>query len=178
MARLSKEEIARRDELLARGYKHCTKCDKTRPVAEFSKNRRRRDGLSYMCRWCSSEYAADYYEQNREEERAVCVRAYRVGAALAWLVQRMETFCGATDGDVLIYKRGDRSRIPERIPATAVLHAQARNYSQHRDLYPDEHQTILDGGLAGILADPENAATAREGFLAALSTNHRGENNR
>jgi hypothetical protein len=109
-------KLARRDELLARGYKHCTKCDKTRPVAEFSKNRRRRDGLSYMCRWCSSEYAAHYYEQNREEERAVCERAYRVGAALAWLVQRMETFCGATDGDVLIYKRGDRSRIPERIP--------------------------------------------------------------
>jgi hypothetical protein len=98
--------------------------------------------------------------------------AYRVGAALAYLVRRMDTFCNTLGGDVVMYKPRDRSRIPDRIPAMDVLNGQARNYDRHRDLYPEDHQEILDVGVAGLLADPENAAKASEAFLSALSPNH------
>jgi hypothetical protein len=95
--------------------------------------------------------------------------AHRVGAALAYLVRRMETFCTTQGGDVLMYKLCDSSRIPERMPAMGVLHGQARNYSRHRELYPADQREILDGCVAGLLADPENAAKACEGFVHALS---------
>jgi hypothetical protein len=96
-------------------------------------------------------------------------RAYRVGEALAYLVRRMETFCTTQDGDVVMYKPRDRSRIPGRRPAVEVLNGQARNYSRHRELYPEDHRVILDGCVDGLLADPENAAKACEGFVSALS---------
>jgi hypothetical protein len=95
--------------------------------------------------------------------------AYRVGLALAYLVRRMDSFCATQAGDVLMYKPRDRSRIPDRIPAMDVLNGQARSYDRHRELYPEDHREILDG-MAGLLADPEDFAMAREGFLSALST--------
>jgi hypothetical protein len=36
-------------------------------------------------------------------------------------------------------------------------------------LYPADRREILDCGLTGLLADPENAAKACEGFVSALS---------
>jgi hypothetical protein len=95
--------------------------------------------------------------------------AHRVGVALAYLVRRMETFCTTQGGDVLMYKLRDSSRIPERMPVLGVLHGQARNYPRHRELYPEDHREILDGCVAGLLADPENAAKACQGFVHALS---------
>ena len=50
----------------------------------------------------------------------MCDHPYRVGEALAYLVQRMETFCSTRDGDVFTYEQGRRG-IPKRTPATDVL---------------------------------------------------------
>lgn len=49
-----------------------------------------------------------------------------------------------------------------------MLNGQARNYSQHRELYPEDHREILEG-MAGLLADPENTEKVCEGFLSELS---------
>jgi hypothetical protein len=49
-----------------------------------------------------------------------------VGAALAYLVRRMDTFRDVARGDVLLYKRRDHT-MPDRHPAKDVLNAQARH---------------------------------------------------
>ena len=58
--------------------------------------------------------------------------AYRVGESLAYLVRKMETFCGVAGGNVLMYKHRNNSGIPARHSAKDVLTAQAANYSRHR----------------------------------------------
>lgn len=90
--------------------------------------------------------------------------ACRVGAALAYLVRRMEAFCGVSGADVLLYKPGDLGGIPRRMPAADVLKAQARHYPTHRARYPDDLRTVLDAGTDSV-ADPQ----AYAGFINALS---------
>lgn len=43
--------------------KICSTCKRDKPLAAFSKNRRRRDGLQVRCKQCT----ADYYQRNREK---------------------------------------------------------------------------------------------------------------
>jgi hypothetical protein len=54
------------------------------------------------------------------------------------------------------------------MPAMGVLKGQAGNYPRHRELYPADQREILDG-VTDLLADPENAAKACQGFIHALS---------
>ena len=83
--------------------------------------------------------------------------AHRVSEALAYLVRRMESFCSVSGTDVLMYKPRDRSRIPERMPAAEVLHGQARNYSRHRELYPEDHHGRLAAHVRQAPGDQQGA---------------------
>lgn len=47
--------------------KHCRKCDTTKPVEAFGKNRTRADGLMPMCKACKRTYNAAYHAANRAE---------------------------------------------------------------------------------------------------------------
>jgi hypothetical protein len=96
--------------------------------------------------------------------------AYNVGAALAYLVRRMETFCGVSGPNVLFYKSGHIGGIPRRMPAVDVIRAQANYYRVHRHLYPDEHREILDASCTAVTSDPESIAVAVDGFTDTLST--------
>jgi hypothetical protein len=59
--------------------------------------------------------------------------------------------------------------MPRRSATDLILNGQAKNYNVHRDLYPERHREFLDHfGVVGFLSDPENAAKAVDGFLAAL----------
>ncbi|MDT5363710.1 MAG: hypothetical protein QOC69_5472 [Mycobacterium sp.] len=64
--------------------------------------------------------------------------AYRVGAAVEYLVRRMETFCTVSGTDVFMYEGRVRAGIPVRMSATNVMRGQARNYGIHRELYPED----------------------------------------
>ena len=44
--------------------KYCTKCKKLKDESEFSKNRVRKDGLSYWCKECVSQYTRMRYLTN------------------------------------------------------------------------------------------------------------------
>jgi hypothetical protein len=90
--------------------------------------------------------------------------AYRVGAAVEYLVRRMETFCTVSGTDVFMYEGRVRAGIPARMSATDVMRGQARNYGIHRELYPEDHQEIL----YGTTGSPEGAEAVR-GFVDALS---------
>ena len=47
--------------------KTCTKCKETKPVSEFNKNRRTKDGLMGWCKPCTSEEGRRYREANKEK---------------------------------------------------------------------------------------------------------------
>jgi hypothetical protein len=58
--------------------KTCTKCKIEKPKTEFSKDRKRKDGLRYQCKACGKQYRQknkhkittyhkEYYQKNREE---------------------------------------------------------------------------------------------------------------
>lgn len=46
--------------------KHCGRCNTDKPVEDFSKNKRSRDGLCTICKQCSSAYLAEYRESKRD----------------------------------------------------------------------------------------------------------------
>jgi len=50
--------------------KTCTKCGETKPLAEFSRQRRAKDGLQFQCKACRAVYNKAYREANAEETAA------------------------------------------------------------------------------------------------------------
>lgn len=56
LRRLTKEEVAHRDELATRGLKVCCKCRKEMPFDRFSRCKATRDGMSHQCKGCASLY--------------------------------------------------------------------------------------------------------------------------
>lgn len=46
--------------------KQCSRCGEVKPVTEFNKNSRAKDGLRSECKACHLAYQAKYYEANRE----------------------------------------------------------------------------------------------------------------
>ena len=46
--------------------KVCNKCGKEKPISEFSKNSRKRDGLQTACKECMAEYNRLHYQKNKE----------------------------------------------------------------------------------------------------------------
>lgn len=47
--------------------KICINCKENKPIVEFSKNKRCKDGYHYYCRLCKSLYAKKFYTKNRDE---------------------------------------------------------------------------------------------------------------
>lgn len=54
--------------------KTCTKCKKTKPLTEFSKHARMRDGLRCQCKSCTVITSAKYYADNTEKCNASSVK--------------------------------------------------------------------------------------------------------
>jgi hypothetical protein len=51
--------------------KHCRKCNQTKPVAEFSRARRERDGLQDKCRQCAAAYMEMYRSTHADHIKAL-----------------------------------------------------------------------------------------------------------
>ena len=49
--------------------KKCIKCEVTKPLDEFSKHKRRKDGHQPYCKGCRKEYDAQRYQNNSEREK-------------------------------------------------------------------------------------------------------------
>lgn len=56
--------------------KKCPVCGREKPLSEFNKNRRNKDGRHDRCRKCSSEYNKKRYRENPERDKSN-VRRYR-----------------------------------------------------------------------------------------------------
>jgi len=46
--------------------KRCSKCGETKPLTEFHKNKRKKDGLRCHCKVCAAEYKRRYRQENKE----------------------------------------------------------------------------------------------------------------
>lgn len=61
--------------IIATQTKACSRCGITKPVEEFNKRTRSKDGLTVWCRLCGRAYSKEHYERNRET-RLVQSRAW------------------------------------------------------------------------------------------------------
>jgi len=43
--------------------KHCSNCNKTKPISEFNKNKYKSDGLQGWCRKCQRSHYKNYYNE-------------------------------------------------------------------------------------------------------------------
>lgn len=63
--------------------KDCRRCLETKPVSEFAKNLRNRDGLHSYCTKCRREYAREKYHERKSsispEQNRANARKYRYG---------------------------------------------------------------------------------------------------
>ena len=60
--------------------KVCTKCGREKPLSEFGKQTRNKDGLSYHCRLCRRIYNKRWRDLNRDKEKERAFIAYRKNA--------------------------------------------------------------------------------------------------
>lgn len=54
--------------------KYCKRCDTTKPIGEFGKQKNRPDGLRFYCKPCNSESYKTWYYADTEKSRAVSKR--------------------------------------------------------------------------------------------------------
>lgn len=52
-------------EVLKISEKYCSKCEETKEVSEFSKNKRLKDGFAHYCKECRKGVNAKYYVNNK-----------------------------------------------------------------------------------------------------------------
>ena len=62
--------------------KVCTKCNESKLLSDFHKQKKKKAGLRSWCRSCMKAYARSYYHKNLEKERKVrreFTRKYKIG---------------------------------------------------------------------------------------------------
>lgn len=60
--------------------KACTKCGEVKPLSEYSRDRRLRDGRRADCKTCQAKRKAAYYQQNREQVQESCAKYRRANS--------------------------------------------------------------------------------------------------
>lgn len=58
------------------GYKACTSCSTSKPLDQFHRNPRTKDGRQYKCRTCCSEYGKRWYIENKDSVGKKCSAYY------------------------------------------------------------------------------------------------------
>ena len=51
--------------------KHCGKCNETKPTTEFSRNKKRRDGLQSQCKKCMAKSSKAWNQRNRDRHTQI-----------------------------------------------------------------------------------------------------------
>ena len=85
------------------GTKHCSRCDRTLPLASFSRNRKRSDGRQTYCKACKSLVDRSWYERRGHTQYARNDGHLARNAQHLWdyLVAHPCVDCGETDPVVL-----------------------------------------------------------------------------
>lgn len=111
----------------------CSRCGKTRPFAEFAKDRAKKTGRKSWCKACDAERCRRYYEQNREARRAISRERQRPA----------EPRKCSTCNDLAT---SQHHRYCDDCRAKALKRRQRRNYDRprpnHRYWYGRDHQKL------------------------------------
>lgn len=149
-------------------FKGCSHCKETKPISEFSKNRRRKDGYASQCKVC---VAARNYEYYHKRGGADVTRHYgqsERGKASGWKYNQSEKGRARQwkhNHSPKGFARNDRMRQTEKFRAT-----QERFYAKHggRAAYDREcYHRIQDE--AGCHYDPQTFYPGYR-FIKALET--------
>ena len=57
--------------------KRCFKCGEIKPISEFSKDKKCKDGLNSWCKECYSEYSKNWCKEHKEEVRIKRHKRYK-----------------------------------------------------------------------------------------------------
>lgn len=57
--------------------KQCSKCGKIKPLSEFYRDEKNKDGFYGVCKKCCATRSMDYYKKNRERLRKYRQKRYR-----------------------------------------------------------------------------------------------------
>lgn len=107
--------------------KYCSKCDNTKSLVEFGKNRSTRDGLTSYCKLCKKELSRKYREENYEkskeslrasyhkhiEKREAYRKAYRVDPEKQAIEKAYRTRYNIENKDKIIEYRKEWQSRPE-----------------------------------------------------------------
>ena len=67
---LTEQALARLAWRLRRSGKHCSRCDTEKPIDDFSRDSREKDGLRRYCRECGSSANAAAYQRRKARTAA------------------------------------------------------------------------------------------------------------
>ena len=104
--------------------KTCSKCKARKPLCEFNKNKRKRDGLGSMCRPCANAHSKAYYHadraahQKRVKKNKIELRAEHRMRIMAFLLAHPCVDCGEGDPVVLDF---DHVRGQKRMDVTRMI---------------------------------------------------------
>ena len=101
--------------------KRCSKCGEVKPLSEFCKSSRAKDGLSGRCRGCSSEYARMDHINNPEKRGEYYAKNSK------HILEKSREYYANNREQVIESGRKYRADNAEKIKET-----KRRHYSQHR----------------------------------------------
>lgn len=93
--------------------KYCKKCDTTKPVDEFGKNKRAPDGIQYYCKICCRITAREYIKRPEVKERRAEYRKQYVESNREKIRDYMKDY-REKNYDYLREQEKNRERSPER----------------------------------------------------------------
>jgi hypothetical protein len=95
--------------------KTCQSCKQLKPVSEFHKNKKKRDGLATQCKACKKQTQASWYKHNKAKHKAKVAsrKAVAVEAAREYVFAYLRThhcvLCAESDPVVLQFDHIDRA---------------------------------------------------------------------
>lgn len=63
------DEVYHQPSLFDAPSKICAHCKEDKPLSEFGRNRRQRDGMAYRCKACNRKLSNEYYQRHPERVR-------------------------------------------------------------------------------------------------------------
>ena len=105
--------------------KFCKRCEITKPLAGFNKNRAMKDGYSFYCRKCQNRYDKEYADSNRGKLREHYRRWYRENKKKVG--ENSKRWAQNNRGKVGVWSKQWRERNREKCKAHAMVQKALRS---------------------------------------------------
>lgn len=116
--------------------KKCQKCKEDKPLGAYRKDRRRKDGLKYVCKTCTDLYQKEYKERNPELVRKTRNASY----LLCKYGLTIEQY------NAMLLAQNNKC---------AICNSESTDNSQHKTMLVDHNHTT--GKVRALICHPCNA---------------------